>query len=133
MLREARKYIEETCEKFSTSNGSFCYVKRFTGNWKIYFFLGGNEIHITMDSKYTDYFLDKSKNRELNREICIIFAREFNEIIKFIKHTKTKPKRMNLKEIATLENVIKSFDEHTGFLIKELKNKYKLIELEKDF
>lgn len=133
MLREARKYIEETCEKFPMTGGSFCYEKRFTGNWKIMFILSANEFHIIMDNKYTDSLFDNTTSREFKREFCIIFAREYNEIVKFLKHTKTKPKRMNLKEIATLESVIKSFDEHTGFLLKELKNKYKLIELEKDF
>ena len=133
MLREARKYVEKTFEKYTTFEGSFCYEKRFTGNWIIYFNMGANETYIKMDSKYTNGLFDKRKSSEFKREIIRIFVREFNEIMKFLKHTKTKPKRMNLKEIVILENTIKSFDEHTGFLIKELQNKYKLIELEKDF
>ena len=133
MLREARKYIEDTFVKYTTYAGAFCYEKRFTGNWKIYLNMSDNETYIMMDSKYTNGLFDKNKSSEFKREIVRIFVKEFNEIMKFIKHTKTKPKRMNLKEIATLVNVIKSFDEHTGFLIKELQNKYKLIELEKDF
>ena len=133
MLREARKYIEDTFVKYTTYAGAFCYEKRFTGNWRIYLNMGENETYIMMDSKYTNGLFDNTTSRECKRELCIIFVREFNEIMKFVKHTKTKPKRMNLKEITKLENVIKSFDEHTGFLLKELKNKYKLIELEKDF
>ena len=133
MLREARKHIEDTWIKFTTFDGAFCYEKRFTGNWKIYFNMGVNETYIVMDSKYTNSIFDVSKNSEFKIEVVRIFVREYNEIMKFFKHTKTKPKRMNLKEITILENAIKSFDEHTGFLIKELKNKYRLIDLEKDF